>query len=69
MQMDPLEINNIYDQQPAIVHALKTALNEYLAKLQKETENPVPLTVPSIEGSEIDDEMIQQLEALGYLNN
>jgi len=69
IQMDPLETSNIYEQQSAIVRELKAALNAYLVKLQKETENAVPLTVPSKEGSEIDDEMIQQLEALGYLNN
>ena len=69
IRKDPLETNNIYDQEPAIAQELITTLDAYLVKLQQETENAAPLTVPSIEGSEIDDEMIQQLEALGYMNN
>ncbi|MBW2383510.1 MAG: tetratricopeptide repeat protein [Deltaproteobacteria bacterium] len=58
LRRDPRELTNVHDSQPGITHDLRRALDEHLAR-SAETESETALS--------LDDEALQNLQALGYM--
>lgn len=58
---DPLELNNVVDEQPAVAERLRSLAKQWQDSLDRRGS-------PEIETPELDEQTVKSLEALGYLN-